>query len=808
MAGLIVSFLREGWDQADKIASVIGVLVALVALVGAPPALRALWWMWRGKPTERSVAALEEVAEQLAVAVRSQWDAEAALRRINDPYPLPVVWRPADDDLAEPWPQLKEVALAWPGGPPGDPAHWPQEVAGLAGRDGGIGEVFTDRIPTRRLVILGEPGAGKSVLMVRLLQDLLARRTEGKPVPVLFSLASWEPRRPLMEWLADQLRRSHPGLRAPATDASGLSHGDLAEALLETGRILPLLDGFDELPSQLHSTALDALNRALTARRPLVLAARAAAYRAALSGSDSTVLLNGAAAIHLLPLDAERAAAYLRRDAGGQDTMAAARWDAVIGQLGTRSPVGLALSTPLGLFLARTIYNPRPGTATGTPAPHPDELCDSAALPDRAAVDQHLFHAFIPAAYAPYGPRPPRWNPEQAERAFTFLARFQETHRHGSPDLAWWELRKAVPPVLQYLTGGLIFGLTGALAAKYGSTDLVEILAVFTGALAGAIIGRRTYGAAGTYLFGLIGMTVGGLTVTLGAVLSEVYLMLSGTSSPSVAGFMAGAPLGCLIFRPARRSVGPSTGRHQLREGLAGGLRGFMITGVAAGGWLLVDYGLVALLLGGLAGGLAGEFTNRCVRRRAGGLPIGFVGGLVAASLFVQGDAEVLGLLVSGLAGAIATALLGGAGRGLVPRAPEAISTIGASKALAADRRTSLLVSLAFVPVVGITAGLLFGSDFGNEFGIRPQWSVPDHPSQWTIGLLAGVATALALTTTTTVWPYFAMARTYLALRRRVPRDLMTFLQDAHEHRGILRQVGPVYQFRHIDLQHHLARQH
>lgn len=33
----------------------------------------------------------------------------------------------------------------------------------------------------------------------------------------------------------------------------------------------------------------------------------------------------------------------------------------------------------------------------------------------------------------------------------------------------------------------------------------------------------------------------------------------------------------------------------------------------------------------------------------------------------------------------------------------------------------------------------------------------------------------------------------------------MAFLSDAHERRGVLRQAGDVYQFRHIDLQRHLA---
>ncbi|MET8037747.1 hypothetical protein [Streptomyces sp. NPDC005345] len=57
-----------------------------------------------------------------------------------------------------------------------------------------------------------------------------------------------------------------------------------------------------------------------------------------------------------------------------------------------------------------------------------------------------------------------------------------------------------------------------------------------------------------------------------------------------------------------------------------------------------------------------------------------------------------------------------------------------------------------------------------------------------------------------TAWGRFAVARTYFAARGEVPRDLMAFLADAHEHRGVLRQVGVIYQFRHLDLQRHLAR--
>ncbi|TMQ91398.1 hypothetical protein ETD83_31090 [Actinomadura soli] len=45
-----------------------------------------------------------------------------------------------------------------------------------------------------------------------------------------------------------------------------------------------------------------------------------------------------------------------------------------------------------------------------------------------------------------------------------------------------------------------------------------------------------------------------------------------------------------------------------------------------------------------------------------------------------------------------------------------------------------------------------------------------------------------------------------LRARRRLPLRLMRFLREAHQ-AGLLRQTGPVYQFRHASLQEHLARQ-
>ena len=73
-----------------------------------------------------------------------------------------------------------------------------------------------------------------------------------------------------------------------------------------------------------------------------------------------------------------------------------------------------------------------------------------------------------------------------------------------------------------------------------------------------------------------------------------------------------------------------------------------------------------------------------------------------------------------------------------------------------------------------------------------------------TIGLLLALTLGLVASVRETAWPLYSLVRGWLALHHRLPWQLMGFLDDAHQ-RGVLRQTGAVYQFRHIELQHRLA---
>jgi NACHT domain len=88
-----------------------------------------------------------------------------------------------------------------------------------------------------RLVILGDPGAGKTVLAAELVVRLLEHRRDHQdvPVPVLISAAAYDTRRPWADWLTGHLALRF-ALSVPA-----------AARLVRDGRILPVVDGLDEM---------------------------------------------------------------------------------------------------------------------------------------------------------------------------------------------------------------------------------------------------------------------------------------------------------------------------------------------------------------------------------------------------------------------------------------------------------------------------------------------------------------------------------------------------------------------------------
>ena len=105
----------------------------------------------------------------------------------------------------------------------------------------------------RMLWILGEPGTGKTNLLLELADELITEAINNPelPIPVVLSLARWtmgEKSRSLEEWMADDLRSIY-NIGAEA-----------ATSLLKTGGILPLLDGLDEVMGAKRFTCVEEVN--------------------------------------------------------------------------------------------------------------------------------------------------------------------------------------------------------------------------------------------------------------------------------------------------------------------------------------------------------------------------------------------------------------------------------------------------------------------------------------------------------------------------------------------------------------------
>ncbi|HEX6075438.1 MAG TPA: SEFIR domain-containing protein [Micromonosporaceae bacterium] len=114
--------------------------------------------------------------------------------------------------------------------------------------------------------------------------------------------------------------------------------------------------------------------------------------------------------------------------------------------------------------------------------------------------------------------------------------------------------------------------------------------------------------------------------------------------------------------------------------------------------------------------------------------------------------------------------------------------------------RASLRAAWAATMVAGLWWGVIVSGGVATvttSVGISP----PELRVQSAAVLAVGV---MLFHLNTSAWGWYTVARLWLAMRRSLPWRLMRFLDDAHD-RGVLRQEGPVYQFRHALIRDRLA---
>jgi hypothetical protein len=241
---------RSPPPRRDDLATYGAFAVAVIIII---PGVLA-WARRRSSGGAADGAALDDMAEHLAGAVRAQWEKAAVERGLTDADPIRLTW--ASPSLPVAGPAMAAVSsqrfAVLPGLQPATASQMASgQVSDLHAIYAGLG--------SGRLIITGAPGSGKSSAAVLLLLAALRYRDQARaedkakiPVPVLLTAQNWDPgNEAVASWLARQLQATYPQLpqlaRAPAVTA-----------LMTAGRITVIIDGLDEIAADIQPVAVRA----------------------------------------------------------------------------------------------------------------------------------------------------------------------------------------------------------------------------------------------------------------------------------------------------------------------------------------------------------------------------------------------------------------------------------------------------------------------------------------------------------------------------------------------------------------------
>jgi energy-coupling factor transporter ATP-binding protein EcfA2 len=158
------------------------------------------------------------------------------------------------------------------------------------------------------LLILGAPGSGKTTLLLELARDLIerARQDEQYPIPIVFNLSTWSVKRMrlsgelwewFLKWLIEELNQRYDVPKK------------VSKEWIDSGAILLLLDGLDEVSKEHRLNCVEAINnyRKEKSFGPLAVCSRVTDYELL----STQLRLMGAVTIQ--PLAQEQVEVYLAK---------------------------------------------------------------------------------------------------------------------------------------------------------------------------------------------------------------------------------------------------------------------------------------------------------------------------------------------------------------------------------------------------------------------------------------------------------------------------------------------------------------
>ncbi|MGW6423025.1 NACHT domain-containing protein [Nocardia sp. NPDC055053] len=399
-----------------------------------------------------------EAAKMLTQTVLKRCKEERRALRLESTHPMPVRWSLTKQQRAD-----RRVNAFGGSGPFAFDATSKDHLDAAA---------QFRKLARSRLVILGESGAGKTVFAETLQWGLLEQK-EWEIVPIFLRANSWNvaEQKSLRDWIVHRLTIDYP-------EVWGRSQKTLPGELYDAHLILPVIDGLDEVVSGIRSDIVKALNQHLTQHDGLVVSCRTETYREIVEESG---IIARAAVIEAHPLKGEEAAKYLVDLAPEGDPTWLEMKNALVSE--RSQPLSKVCSSPLGLWLVRTIYIDKDYQRDqGAVATTPLELLDTDRFGDPETIQNYLFDCLVPAVLDrrtvseedKADLRRPRtkWRIRESEQWLSHVARTVDPggtiewwHLSGKPQVKWRTVNQLIDWLFEGRQSRITFSIIALVVA-------------------------------------------------------------------------------------------------------------------------------------------------------------------------------------------------------------------------------------------------------------------------------------------------------------------------------------------------------
>lgn len=471
-------------------------------------------------------------------------------------------------------------------------------------------QIYEEMGQGRTLLILGEPGSGKTIAILQLAQRLTERSEQNLalPIPVVFNLSSWaKARKPVVDWLIDELREHY---QVPKV---------LSKSWLQQQQLILLLDGLDEVKAEHRNACVGALNEfiGLFPQTEVAVCSRVRDYEAL----DDRLQISSA--LCLQPLSSKQIYQFL--DSVGGSLLGLKML------LSNNVEIEQFARTPLILSLMSVAYQ---GWSVERLIP---QLC-SASERRKHLLDTYIEKRIAQGATSEYSKRQVlRWLSWLASRmvrekqTIFLIERIQPSWLQSKTQRLRYRLESSLIGWLSCCLGiGLAYvpseGLIGGLIAGSDIGLVCGLIFAIRGDIQPIETLKWSWGAAVRSLFaGIVyGFIVGFAAWLILGPIFVVYLVRYSefnTGSLSVSEAMFMVPFGAIVVGIGGSLIGSVFG-------LVGGLRGSEMqqrTKPNQGIWQSARNACVLALIGGLVDGLltavAGELGNSLSGELSSGLP-------------------------------------------------------------------------------------------------------------------------------------------------------------------------------------------